>query len=245
LDFGQWKEQHLTAGNELYAVQAAAFGDTTPSGKLSKARAALWQKYHLDDIAQSPDLKAARMDAFEHDWEDTIQKAPEAVKQDYWNTERSHMTDADYLYWYAKQVDNAIMGLIDGQNGAVIRMQKARHAIAANAGMTGANLDALTQRMPQLWLYYQYMKTVGQASPLGAMVAAFRSPFSHMVVAQSPQEVAEAEALGLQGPILQPQTIQVLEQQARAAAGSPQAGQEAGNIGMSPEFQQQVAAGVK
>jgi hypothetical protein len=245
LDFGQWKEQHITGGNALYQAQADAFGDTSPSGKLSKARNAIWKKYHLDQSGDTPEMHAARMDAFEHDWEQTIQHAPEAVKADYWNTERSHMTDADYLYWYAKQVDNAIMSVIDGQHGGLIRMQKARHAVASEAGLGQANLDAMTQQMPQYWLYLQYMKEIGQTSPLGAMVAAFRSPFSHALIAQSPEEAAQAEAMGLQGPIFQPSTIQGLEQQAKAAAGSPQAAQEAGQLGQDPAFQQQVGAGVK
>jgi hypothetical protein len=243
-DIGRWEQKHFDLLNQIYEDQAITFGNSSPSGVLSKERKAIWDKYHLND-AQPDELRTARLDAFNTEWEHTMEHAPEAVKADYWRKEKAQFTDADWLYWYSQQVDHAIMSVIDGHNGDLIRMQKARRAVATEAGFSQADVDALTQSMPELWLYYSYMKQLGSLSPLGALVSAFHSPFSHGLIVQTPEEAAQAQAQGAQGPIFTPSTISALEQQAKAAGQSPQAEQEAGQLGQSPQFQQEMAAGVK
>jgi hypothetical protein len=233
-DFQWWKNQNFQILDKYTQLKADSFGTSSPSGVLSKQRDEIRKKYHLDEPGMSGEMLALRQDAFETEWDHVVSNANEAVKRDYWQTERAQWTDADYLYWYAKHTDRQLQGVIDGHGGAKIRLQKAIVAQASQEGLSTAALDQMRRQMPELYLYIQLMKEMGHMSPLGAVVAAARSPFSHVRFVPTQAEAAARQAATQQGLLnpsdvtIGPTSEQALVGEAKAAAESPEVVASAG-----------------
>ena len=239
----QYERLRQQSVDKMLQLDADTFGNSTPTGALSRTRLELEQANGLNRNDLTDSQWAERNDIFQMEWEQALQTASPEARAAWWEAETSQWTDADYLVWEAQQMRSALMGSIDGQGGAHIRAYQ--HQIGPLLDIPSTAMrKALEQGDPYYYTYRQVLKQMAATSSLGAFISAFVSPYANTLIEPQQltpdQEAAMASVVDSSATLIRPATAEALAAEAKKRAHSAAVEQSGGKATADPGFSQEV-----
>lgn len=239
----QYERLRQQSVDKMLQLNSDTFGETTPTGALSKVRLELERANGLDQNDLTDSQWAERNDIFQMEWDQALQNASPEGRAAWWEAETSQWTDADYLVWEAQQMRQTLMAAVDGQGGQHIRAYQ--HQIGPLLDIPSAKMrKQLEEGDPYYYAYRQILKKIASTSSLGAFINAFVSPYTHTLIEPeqlTPEaEAALADIADTGSTIIRPETARALAAQAKARAKSPAVAAAGGKASADPGFQQDL-----
>lgn len=240
MNLQDWQRRRQRRIDKSIQLDADTFKDSTPAGALSKKHQEVFAG--LDDPNLSPEDYATKLDVAETAWQDVLDHASPETNAVWWDNVHKQWTDGDYLYWYTRQMKQALAAQVDGQGGKYIQQVNAKYS-KFYANYDPATVEQAKESDPYYNVYHALLKQMAQDSPMGALISAFTSPYGARVMPPGltpDQEQAYLDSLPSSTPAMRGSTLQGLGQQAHTAADAPDVRGAGGQLSKTPGMRQQI-----